>query len=145
MDVAIQICLTLKAPFGMVVIDRAIGASDADDPANDRIRREPLTSDRIGLGGPGLQHAVSASEELSGKLAVSRLEGPLNLPIDSTGIKAEGGSHTSILLAPAVKRLFRYLRLPDCINARHSLAAQHLNLPQLRNNLFRFVSLHSNL
>jgi hypothetical protein len=39
----------------------------------------------------------------------------------------------------------RYLNLPDCINARHSLAAQHLNLPKLRDNLFRLVSFVSHM
>ncbi len=39
------------------------------------------------------------------------------------------GSHTAILLMPAIERLFRYLHLPDRVDAWHSLAAKHLNLP----------------
>lgn len=41
-------------------------------------------------------------------------------------------SHTAILLAPTVERLLSNLHLPDGIDARHSLSAQRLNLPQLR-------------
>ena len=55
------------------------------------------------------------------------------------------GTHTAILLSPAIKCLLSYLHLPDRINARHPLPAQHLNLPQLRDNLFRLVSLDSHI
>lgn len=55
------------------------------------------------------------------------------------------GSHTAVLLTPAIECLFRYLNLPDCINARNSLAAQHLNLPRLRDNLFRLVAFDSHI
>ena len=39
------------------------------------------------------------------------------------------GPHTTILLTPTVKRLLRYLYLPDRVDPWHSLAAKHLNLP----------------
>ena len=48
-DAAIQTCLTLKVLFGMVVIGSAIGPSDNDDLADDRLRREPVAPDRFGL------------------------------------------------------------------------------------------------
>ena len=54
-------------------------------------------------------------------------------------------THAAILLAPAIERLLGYLHLPDRINTRHSLAAKHLNLSQLRDNLFRLVSLDSHV
>jgi hypothetical protein len=37
-DAAIQVCLTMKVLFGMVVIESAIGPSDNGDASDDRVR-----------------------------------------------------------------------------------------------------------
>ena len=48
--------------------------------------------------------------------------------------------HATILLAPAIIRLFRNLNLAYRVNPCLTLPDKHINLPQLRNNIFRFVS-----
>jgi hypothetical protein len=49
------------------------------------------------------------------------------------------------LLAPAVVRVFRDLHLANCVNPWSTLSDQHIYLPQLRDNLFRFVSFRCHL
>ena len=58
--------------------------------ADDRFRREPAFSNRSELSGARLQHAVPPSEVPRCECPVSRLQGPVHLPIDSTVIKIEG-------------------------------------------------------
>ena len=53
------------------------------------------------------------------------------------------GSHTAILLAPAVIGLFGNTNRPDRIDPLQTLTDKHFNLPQLRDNFFRLASLHS--
>ena len=54
-------------------------------------------------------------------------------------------AHSTVLLFPAVEGLFSHANLADRIQTRHALACQHLNLPQLNNNLFRLRSRNSRL
>jgi len=54
-------------------------------------------------------------------------------------------AHSTVFLFPAIIRLFSNADLPDRIQARNALACQHLNLPQLNNNLFRLRSRNSHL
>ncbi len=55
------------------------------------VREEPAAIGRAGLDGAGFQHPLPTSENTEREPAVSwRATRPLNLLIDSTGIKAEG-------------------------------------------------------
>ena len=45
-DAAIQVCLTMKGLFGMVVIGSAIGPSDNDDAADNGVRRKLVAAGR---------------------------------------------------------------------------------------------------
>ena len=49
--------------------------------------------------------------------------------------------HSTVLLTPTVKGLFRDLNFPDRINACQPLTDKHLNLAQFCNDLFRTMSL----
>jgi hypothetical protein len=49
-------------------------------------------------------------------------------------------AHAAVLFPPAIIRLLRNLHLTNGVNPRLTLPNQHINLTQLRDNLFRFVS-----
>ena len=49
-------------------------------------------------------------------------------------------TQSAIQFAPAIKGLLCRANLPHCIRDGHALAVKHLNLPQLRYNVFRFLS-----
>jgi len=53
------------------------------------------------------------------------------------------GSYTAILLALAIQSLLGNANIADRIHPRRALPNKYLNLPQLRNNLFRLMSLRS--
>ena len=54
-------------------------------------------------------------------------------------------AHTAVLLAPAIISLFGNLNLAYRVNPRLALPNQYINLAQLRDNLFRFVSFRCHL
>jgi hypothetical protein len=54
---------------------------------------------------------------------------------------SSGWVNSTVLFLPALVALFSHANLPDRIQTRHSLRGQHLNLPQLRDKLFRLWSL----
>ena len=60
-------------------------------PSDDRVRGEPPAACRPRLGGAGFQHGSSRRQKtLAVTIPYRGSNGPLNLLIDSTGIKADG-------------------------------------------------------
>jgi hypothetical protein len=63
----------------------------------------------------------------------------------NTLLTVRGAKSSSYMGYAGLVRFVRCLHLADGINPLHPLAAQHLNLPQLRDNLFRLVSFDSHV
>ena len=72
-DAAVQKCLTMKVPFGMVDIGSAIGPSDNADAQDHDFRAEPVEAGRPGLDGAGFQHPVTPPGDPRHEHPLSRL------------------------------------------------------------------------
>jgi hypothetical protein len=100
--------------------------------ADHRVRGELVATDRSGLGGARLQHAVAAPEDAEGQRLLSRVEGPLHLLVDRTGITVEGEGCEGTL-APVGPRE------PAAQNARKHVARSETPLPGAGTTLRRLA------
>ncbi len=88
------------------------GAFRHGAPSDDRVRGEPSAARRPRLDGAGFQHAEPTTEDACRHHPLPWLAGPLNLLIDSTGIKAEGeGEWHARKHGGAKRRLWRKIHI----------------------------------